>query len=343
VSELPLTSIIIVTWNSAAYLPRCLESLSAQTDQSFEVILVDNGSKDNTTLGLEAKFPALNLHVERLESNRGIAVANNIGGRLAHGQWLAFLNSDAFPDPDWLGKLLFSAEHNPEFSFFACRQLQANAPHLLDGAGDAFHISGLAWRRYSAYPASQFGFKTEEVFSPCTAAALFSRRAFFEVDGFDEDIFTYHDDIDLGFRLRLQGFRCLYVPSAIVYHIGSVSVGAQSDFALYHWQRNYIWSFIQNMPSALLWEALPAHLMANIIHLIGFTMRGRGKVVLKAKMDAFRGFSRALSKRREIQKTRLVSHAELLRTMERGPLQPYLLGYYIRKIGRTIQPPGESP
>ena len=98
---------------------------------------------------------------------------------------------------------------------------------------------------------------------------------------------------------------------------------------------------MQNMPSALLWEALPAHLMANILHLIGYTMRGHGKVVLKAKMDAFR-FTRALSIRRKIQKTRPVSRVELLRTMERGPLQPYLLGYYNRMIGRTIQSPGES-
>jgi GT2 family glycosyltransferase len=337
----PLVSIILVVWNSAAHLPRCLESLSSQTFRNFELILVDNGSTDGSLYGVESLLPGLALHLEKLDENKGFAIANNIGARLAHGQWLALLNSDAFPEPDWLENLLQAAERYPEFSFFASRQLQANAPHLLDGTGDVLHISGLAWRRYAGFPAAQFGLKTEEVFSPCAAAALYSRRAFLQVGGFDEDFFSYHEDVDLGFRLRLQGFRCLYVSDAVVHHIGSATLGVQSDFVLYHWQRNFIWSFVQNMPSALLWEALPAHLMANIIYQLNYTLRGRGRVLLKAKKDALRGLSRALHKRREIQKIRKVTRVELFRILERGWLQPYLLGYHIRKIERTMQPPGK--
>ena len=332
----PYVSIIIAVWNSAEYLSRCLECLLAQTFKDFEVLLVDNGSTDDSLVGVENHWKSLRLRVERLGENKGFAAANNLGARLARGHWLALLNSDAFPEPDWLDQLLMAAENNPEFSFFASRQLQANAPHLLDGAGDAFHISGLAWRRYSCFPAAQFGLETVEVFSPCAAAALYSRRAFLQVDGFDEDFFSYHEDVDLGFRLRLQGFRCLYVPGAVVQYIGSATYGAQSDFALYHWQRNFIWSFVQNMPSALLWQALPAHLISNLIYQLNYTIRGRGSVLWKAKMDALRGLSRALRKRREIQNTRQASRADLLRTMERGPLQPYLLGYHMRKIRQTI-------
>jgi GT2 family glycosyltransferase len=332
----PLVSIIIVCWNSVEYLPRCLSCLSTQTYRDFEVILIDNGSTDGSTVGLLENYSNINLHVERLEANQGFAVANNIGARLAHGKWLALLNSDAFPDPDWLEKLLKAAEKNPEFSFFASRQLQANAPHLLDGAGDALHLSGLAWHRYASWPAVQFGLEPEEVFSVCAAAALYSRRAFLQVGGFDEDLFSYHEDVDLGFRLRLQGFRCLYVPDAVVYHVGSATFGTHSDFALYYWQRNYIWSFVQNMPTALFWRALPAHLMANIIHIVGFSLRGRGKVVLTAKKDALRAFSRSLRKRREIQKSRQASSMQLLNTMEHGLLQPYLLRYNINKIRKTM-------
>jgi GT2 family glycosyltransferase len=256
---------------------------------------------------------------------------------LARGKWLALLNPDAFPEPNWLEELLLAAVNNPDFSFFASRQLQANAFQFLDGAGDAYHMSGLAWRRFAGWPAAQFGLKTEEVFSPCAAAALYSRQAFLQVDGFDEDFFSYHEDVDLGFRLRLQGFRCLYIPFAVVHHIGSAALGVQSDFALYHWQRNFIWSFVQNMPSSLLWEALPSHLIANFIYQLNYTLRGRGSVLWKAKMDAIHGLSRALRKRWEIQKNRKVSNTQLLQTMERGPLQPYLLGYHTRKIRRTLQ------
>jgi GT2 family glycosyltransferase len=318
-SPAPATSVVIVSWNSAAYLPRCLDSLSAQTDHDFEVVLIDNGSTDGSLDEVCTRWPGLILHVKQLGQNWGFAAANNLGVNLANGEWIALLNSDAFPEPDWLKNLLQAAK-------------QANAPHLMDGAGDALHISGLAWRRYASWPAAQFGSEPEEVFSACAAAALYSRRAFLQVGGFDEDFFSYHEDIDLGFRMRLQGFRCLYVPEAVVYHIGSATLGAQSDFALYHWQRNYIWSFFQNMPLALMWEALPAHLMTNFIYQINYTLRGRGVILLKAKMDAIRGLSSTLRKRRMIQKTCKVSRKDLSCVLEHGPLQPYLLGYYIRKI-----------
>jgi len=272
-----------------------------------------------------------------MDKNIGFAAANNLGVHLASGEWLALLNSDAFPDPGWLENLLRAAEREPKFSFFASRQLQARAPYLLDGAGDAYHISGLAWRRYAGFPAAQFGMNSEEVFSACAAAGLYLRDAFLQVGGFDESFFSYYEDVDLGFRLRLQGFRCLYVPDAVVHHVGSAALGEKSDFALYHWQRNFIWSFFQNMPSALLWRALPVHLMANFIYQLNYTLRGRGGILLKGKMDALRGLPRALRKRQEVQMSRRVSNRELFHVMERGCLQPYLLGYTIRKIRRAMR------
>lgn len=332
----PHVPVIIVCWNSGEYLPRCLSGLSTQTYRDFEVILIDNGSTDESTLRLLENYSNINLHIERFETNRGFAVANNIGARLARGRWLALLNSDAFPQPDWLAHLIKTTENHPEFSFFASRQLQANRLDLLDGAGDTYHLSGFAWRQYFGYPADKFGLVSREVFSACAAAALYSRKAFLQVGGFDEDFFSYYEDVDLSFRLRLQGFRCLYVPDAVVQHVGSVSVGARNNFSLYHWQRNLIWSFVQNMPSALLWRALPFHLLANIMFQILFTFRGHGAILWKAKVDALRGLSLALRKRRKIQSEIKVSSAELLLTMEHGFLQPYLQNYNISKFLRLV-------
>ena len=140
------------------------------------------------------------------------------GARLARGQWLALLNADAFPEPDWLERLLEAAETIPN-AFFASRQIQANSTELLDGEGDVYHISGLAWRRNYGLPVLE-KFDTEEIFSSCAAAALYPRQAFLDAGGFDEDYFSYHEDVDLGFRLRLKGLRCFYVPKAVVYHVG---------------------------------------------------------------------------------------------------------------------------
>jgi len=214
--HLPLVSVIIVTWNSRKYLPTCLDKLSTQTFHDFEVNLVNNASEDNILDVLHKKYPSLDLHINKLSSNLGFAVANNIGARLTRGKWLALLNADAFPEPDWLAQLLHAAGENPNFNFFASRQIQAKSPELLDGAGDDYHISGLAWRNDYNLASEKYGRQQREVFSPCAAAALYSREEFLKVDGFDEDYFPYFEDVDLGFRLRLGGEKCLYVPEAVV-------------------------------------------------------------------------------------------------------------------------------
>jgi GT2 family glycosyltransferase len=329
----PLVSIILVTWNSAGYLSRCLASLSRQSFKDFETIIIDNGSQDGALEGIQAKYPSLNLRIELLGTNQGFARANNIGAHLACGKWLALLNTDAFPEADWLENLVRATKEYPQYTCFSSRQLQANNPDFLDGAGDAYHVSGLAWKWYLGYPADRYGLERREVFSACGAAALYLRESFLDINGFDEDLFSYLEDVDLGFRLRLRGNRCLYVADAVVHHIGSASLGVASDFALYHYHRNLIWSFVQNMPTGLFWRYLFAHLAANFIYVANYTLRGRGKVLCKAKMDALRGLSKAMRKRREIQSQRNVTNNELLKSMERGWFQPYVLG---RRLRRTL-------
>jgi GT2 family glycosyltransferase len=327
----PLISIIIVYWNSAKYLPGCLDRISQQTFRDFEIIIIDNGSLDGGTTGLEQIYPQLNLRLERFDSNLGFAVANNLGARLACGKWLVLLNADAFPNSDWLEKLIAATRAYPNIASFSSRQLQANHPNFLDGAGDAYHVSGFAWRIDLGYPADRYGLEVAELFSPCAAAAMYLREAFIEAGGFDEDFFSYYEDVDLGFRLQLKNYRCMYVPQAIVHHVGSATFGVRSDFAFYYSHRNLVWTFVQNMPSTLLWRYLPAHIAANLIYVLYYTLRGRGKVLWKAKWDALHGLPKALEKRREIQKNKRVSDTDLLGIMECGWLKPYLLGFHLRR------------
>jgi GT2 family glycosyltransferase len=324
-----LVSLVIVSWNSAKYLPRCLDSLSSQTFQNYEVIIVDNGSTDSAITGLEKRYPNLSLRVERLAFNRGFAVANNLGASLARGKWLVLLNADAFPEPNWLAELISASELHPEVASFSSRQLQDNNPKILDGAGDAYHISGMAWRIGIGYPAEAYGLHEVEIFSPCAAAAMYLRQAFLEVGGFDEDFFSYFEDVDLGFRLQLHGYRSLYVPEAVVHHVGSGSLGIRSDFALYHTHRNLIWAFARNMPNAMLWRYLPAHLILNFIYVVYYALRGRGKILLRAKWDAVKGLSKALGKRARNHQN--VDIAHLNRMMEHGLFKPYLLNYHLRQ------------
>lgn len=319
----PDISIVIVTWNSVNHLPRCLDCLKKQTYKNFEVIIVDNGSVDSTFDVLEKQNHDLHIILKRLDLNLGFAAANNIGARLASGKWLALLNADAFPEPDWLEKFLYAAEQNPEYNFFSSRQIQFNAPHLLDGAGDIYHISGLAWRRYYNYKEEQYGKKAEQVFSACAAAALYLREDFLKVKGFDEDYFSYFEDVDLSFRLRLAGGRCLYVPDATIHHVGSASTGKTSDFVIYHGHRNLVWTYFKNMPLLLLLIYLPLHILMNIFFVTSFTCKGKGKAIVAAKLDAIRGLPRILKKRKEIQKSKVVSSSDIYSTMSKGIFSPY--------------------
>ena len=294
-----------------------------QTFQDFEVIVVDNASSDQGVEGLKRQYPTLDLRVERLSSNLGFAVANNVGARLASGKWLALLNADAYPKPDWLEKILEAADRHPEFSFFSSRQLQFSQPDVLDGAGDEYHISGLAWRRFYSYPAQHYGLEEEEVFSACAAAAIYNREDFLRVDGFDETYFAYFEDVDLSFRLRLAGGRCLYVPQAEVRHVGSASSGKKSSFVMYHGHRNLVWTFFKDMPGVLFWWYLPLHLGMNIFFAISFLVKGKGPAVLRAKLDAFSKLPDIIHKRRKIQVTRKTSARELWKVMNSELFAPY--------------------
>ena len=319
----PIISVIIAVWNSKTYLSNCLDTLIAQTFRDFEVIIVDNGSKDEAVDGLRERYPSLDLRTERLDSNRGFAAANNIGARLARGKWLALLNTDAFPEPDWLEKLVQASDEHPEYTFFSSRQIQAKDPKFLDGAGDEYHVSGLAWRRYYNYKERSYGLQLEEVFGACGAASLYLRDKFLRVGGFDEDYFSYFEDVDLSFRLRLVGGRCLYVPQAVVYHVGSASSGQMSDFVIYHGHRNLVWTYLKNMPFALLGFYLPLHILMNLYFVISFTLKGRPRAIIAAKIDAIRGIPSILRKRRTMQESRTVSLSVLYRIMNKNLLAPY--------------------
>jgi GT2 family glycosyltransferase len=166
-----------------------------------------------------------------------------------------------------------------------------------------------------------------EVFAPCAAAALYRREPFEEVGGFDEAYFCYFEDVDLGFRLRLKGYRSIYVASAIVSHVSSASSGYRSDFAVYHGERNAVWTFIKDMPSPLVWMYLPQHIALNLAALLYYPRRGQGRVVFRAKLDALRRLPSMIRRRRTVQRQRQVDAWALRRAMLRGIGAPYLARY----------------
>jgi len=174
------------------------------------------------------------------------------------------------------------------------------------------------WRRWHGSPVSAAADNEREVFSPCAAAALYRRSALREVGGFDEDYFCYVEDVDLGFHLRLAGYRCLYAPQSVAFHVGSGTTGGQhSDFAVYHGHRNMVWTFVKEMPGTLFWLLLPLHVVLNLASIIWFALRGQGGVIWRAKRDALLGLPKIWRKRQQIQKNRVASVADIWRMLDK--------------------------
>jgi GT2 family glycosyltransferase len=307
---------VVVAHDSGGYLDEIAESLARLTLKPRRVIVVDNASSDRAVEALSERHSE--VEVLRPGRNLGFAAANNEGARAAEGcEWIALLNPDAFPEPSWLEELAEAARKHPDCSLIGSRLVRATAPSELDGTGDVYHVSGLAWRRDHRLPLED-GSPAGEVFSVCAAAAMYRRDAFLSAGGFDERFFCYFEDTDLAFRLRLQGHRCWYEPRSVARHVGSGTAGVESDFTLYHSHRNLVWTYVKNMPGALFWIYLPQHLLLNVLSVGWFSIRGQWRPILTAKRDALRGLPRVLRDRRAVQAKRRVENREMLRLMSRG-------------------------
>jgi GT2 family glycosyltransferase len=313
--------VVIVNSNSGKYLLRALEALDRQTFEPAAVYLVDNGSTDGSTEAAEGQFRR--LEVMRLGRNAGFAAANNVAVRRTGCELVALLNPDAFPEPEWLEKLVEAAAAAPECASFSSRLMLAGRDGMLDGEGDSYGVNGFAWRRHHGRRVQPLGGQgaqatPDQVFSACAAAALYRRDAFLGAGGFDESYFCYVEDVDLGFRLRLAGAGCLHVPASVAHHVGSAVTGRASDFSIYHAQRNLVWTFAKNMPTPLLLLYLPQHLLFNLAAIAWYSLRGQAGTILRAKRDAIIGLRGIRAKRRDVQSRRTVSAGALRRQMVKG-------------------------
>jgi N-acetylglucosaminyl-diphospho-decaprenol L-rhamnosyltransferase len=267
----PLVRVVIVNYNGGVHLRRCVECLLQQTEERFEAIVVDNGSGDAS---LDCLPSDPRLRIVPLQCNLGFAKANNLAMEDCSTPLIALLNPDAFPEPGWLAALLRAAGDNPGAVMFGSLQLRAEDPGLLDGAGDVYYCAGTSWRGGHRNVRPLIA-PSGEPFGPCAAAALYRTDWLRRVGGFDEHYHCYAEDIDLAFRLRLAGGRCLLVGDAVVAHVGSAVTGEASNFSVYHLARNHIWTFFKCMPGPLLLLLLPAHLGLVAATLVRARRRGQ--------------------------------------------------------------------
>lgn len=246
-------SVIIPTLDGEAMLRHALRALSTQTYRDFEVIVVDNGSSDGTQEMMQREFPS--TKVIALDRNVGFAAAVNHGIRASRSEVVVLLNNDTEAHPEWLARLIEPLWQDASVASCASRILDFHRRDRIDSAGDRL---GLV--------ASQIGHGDVngprydlacDVLSPCAAAAAYRRVALVEIGAFDEWYVSYLEDVDVGVRLMLAGYRCRYVPGAIVYHHGSVTAQRLPDERFFLVMRNQLTLFLRYMPWSRLVLGLP--------------------------------------------------------------------------------------
>jgi GT2 family glycosyltransferase len=317
----PRVTVVIPNWNGERLLHTCLGSLRRQSLRDFETVLVDNGSIDGSLAFVERDFPE--VRIVPLEENRGFSAAVNVGIRTSDTEFVALLNNDTEQDPGWLEELVRATENHPGVGLFASKLVDFEDRRVLDGAGDALRKSGLPYRiGHGEVDRGQFE-KETFVFSACAAGALYRRGMLGEIGLFDEDFGSYCEDGDLSFRAQLAGYKCLYVPRSVVYHMGSASTGGKrSTTNTRLGTQNSINLLVKNLPTRLFPSSLPHLLVGQVLRVATALLFSGGllRAYLAGLAGAWRLLPLMLKKRREIQKGRRVSDAyvrELLRESSR--------------------------
>ena len=317
-----LVSVIIPNLNGMKFLPACLSSLQKQTFKEFEVIIVDNGSTDESVDFIKTRFPGT-MVIEN-KQNMGFAEANNQGIRAARGKYIATLNNDTEADRDWLRTLVTEAELSDEdVGMWAPKILALQNKREIDSVGGLLiYRDGIAKGRGRLETDTGQYDNLKEILCPSACCALYRHKMLDDIGHFDSDFFAYCEDTDLGLRARRAGWKALSVPASIVYHCYSGTGGTYSHTKAFLVERNHLWVAWKNFP--LTWNmGLPFYVFLRYLMQFYGTLSGKGSaakfvesysakdvivIVIKAYLAALKGLPSILRKRRLLR--RRMSHRE---------------------------------
>lgn len=219
-------AVVIPNYNGIEYMDRCLKALENQKYKKFEVVIVDNGSSDES-YNVKGKYK-LDLNVINLDQNYGFSVAVNTGIKATNAEYVILLNNDAFATPNFVENLVGRMDSDEKIFSAQALMLQENRKELVDSAGDYFCAMGWGFSRGKDGLMSKYIGKAN-VFSSCAGAAIYRKSILDEIGLFDEEFFAYLEDVDIGYRARLAGYKNVLVPEAMVFHVGSGSTGARHN------------------------------------------------------------------------------------------------------------------
>ena len=291
-------TVVIPNLNGAGWLKDSIESIWAQTMQDLELIVVDNGSTDESLAIAQSYQGRPSYTLIQNDTNTGFSHAVNQGIRAAKGEYVALFNNDAFAEPDWLENLIAAAEQDGRIFAVSSLMIRHFERELVDDAGDYVTLLGFACKRGDGMKASRYQ-KPGRVFSACGGAALYRKSILDEIGLFDETFFAYYEDVDISWRANSLGYKNVYCPTARCYHICGATTGAvrYNPFKSIQSGRNSILLPYKNMPILMLLLNLPFLVFGYLLKAVMFRLRGFGPAYGQ-------GFKEALKTMGKIQKPR---------------------------------------
>ena len=310
----PQISIIVVNWNGRALLNDCLAPLLRQTHAACELIFVDNASTDGSADWVRTTFPQVNI--VQCSSNRGFTGGNLAGIKASQGEFIALVNNDTRADEQCLANLLQPMLHDSRIGICAAKLLLDGKETLdgravLNGAGIGLTTAAVGFDRGYGEDSSLYGVP-EKIFGACGAGVLYRRSMLDKIGFLDDDFFLYGEDVDLSFRAQVAGWKCLYVPTAVVYHKLNATARKLSDLHVYYHTRNLEFIWLKNMPTALMFRYAHHKLFQELGAFCYLCLRhGKWLPFFRAKRDALKMLPAMLRRRRDIQRRRRVSNQYL--------------------------------
>ena len=336
----PLVSVVIVNYNGKEYIDRCLEAVCRSSYTNIEIMVIDNGSRDGSIEILdEYERKNSNFKSVRLNNNYGPSYARNRGVSESKGDYLAFLDNDTVPDPDWLTPIVNIFREDTTVGACQCKLLLLREPEKFDYAGDFLSQIGFLVQKVEGGEKDRGQADGNfEILSAKSAGMAIRKDVFEQIGGFDKDYFIYLEETDLGWRTWLAGYRIIFVPDSVVYHeFGTTNIidpGSQNYRVKFHGTKNYIMTLIKNLGKINLFKILPKHILLWFGIVAVLFLKGKFRdsyLVLKGIVWNFYNIFRIGNKRSEIQKGRKISDKDLFPKI----MVKKKLSYFINKFRDT--------
>lgn len=289
------TTVVIPNYNGIKYLEDCLYSLydspgklsvqDGKKELPFAVIVVDNGSTDGSVTFLRKKFPQ--VRVICFAENTGFCGAVNAGIQAAETPYVMLLNNDTAVEQNAVEKLTQAIEQDDRIFSVCAKMVCMDRPEILDDAGDFYCALGWAFARGKGKPAKRYE-KPGNVFACCGGASLYRRKVLLQLGLFDEAHFAYLEDMDIGWRAKIYGYRNVYEPAALVRHAGSGFSGSRYNaFKVRLSSRNSVYLIGKNMPLVQLILNFPFLCLGFFIKFLFFIKKGYGGLYLQGLLKGF--------------------------------------------------------